>query len=243
MIFDHSVSKAIYREDAKHSATPWEFWEFRHDDAHWPNAGVWQPVEQPPFWTTHTQYRRKADAPSWADHPQEHEFDYCAVSPDNKHSEEWYCNSDCTHCKAGAQDGPLLWVGHESLAQEHESLDAFIEKVEASGEDKKHEAFDKAIFLSMARAAGFWYYDMHDVDGVDLGENLECDKFGATDRLVAALAEYTQQQLDDVVRAERERLLGAIVSKAEQKGWAMRDESSFEDSVQDVVDEVREDHP
>ena len=75
------------------------------------------------------------------DHPQEHTFDYCAVSPDKKHSEEWYCNGDCANCKAGAQDGPLLWVGSEAPTQEHESLDQFIEKVEASGEDKKHEPF------------------------------------------------------------------------------------------------------
>lgn len=66
-------------------------------------------------------------------------FDYCAVSPDKKHSDEWYCNRDCIHCKAGAQDGPFLWVGTEAPAQEHESLDAFVAKVEASGEDKKHK--------------------------------------------------------------------------------------------------------
>lgn len=110
--------------------------------------------------------------------------------------------------------------------QEHESLDQFIEKVEASGEDKKHEAFDKATFLSMAWIAGFYYYDMHDVDGVDLGENLECDKFGATDRLVAALAEYTQAQRDayaaEAVKQERERIMAVLKERLETfEGLAM----------------------
>lgn len=32
------------------------------------------------------------------------EFDACDASPDGKHSESWYGNADCSHCKSGAQE-------------------------------------------------------------------------------------------------------------------------------------------
>lgn len=53
----------------------------------------------------------------------------------------------------------------------------------------------KDQFLALARAAGFLYYDMTNVDGVDLGETLETDKAGALDRLVASLNELDAEML------------------------------------------------
>lgn len=36
----------------------------------------------------------------------------------------------------------------------------------------------------LAKQAGFYFYDMHDVDGVDIGESVEADSFEAVDKLV-----------------------------------------------------------
>jgi hypothetical protein len=42
--------------------------------------------------------------------------------------------------------------------------------------------------LRMAREAGFFLYDMHNVDGQDLGESVEADDFGALERFAALVA-------------------------------------------------------
>lgn len=39
----------------------------------------------------------------------------------------------------------------------------------------------------LAERAGFHFYDMHDVDGQDLGESVEADSFSAVDKLVEAI--------------------------------------------------------
>lgn len=41
-------------------------------------------------------------------------FDDCAASPTGKHSESWFCNSNCTHCGTGAVDEPLYWHDTET---------------------------------------------------------------------------------------------------------------------------------
>lgn len=46
--------------------------------------------------------------------PGEPEFDDCAASPTGKHSESWFCNSNCTHCGTGAVDEPLYWHDTET---------------------------------------------------------------------------------------------------------------------------------
>lgn len=37
----------------------------------------------------------------------EPEFDDCSSSPTGKHSESWFGNGDCDHCKTGAQNAPM----------------------------------------------------------------------------------------------------------------------------------------
>lgn len=40
------------------------------------------------------------------------EFDDCSASPTGKHSNTWYVNGDCEHCKTGAQpNAPLMYTG------------------------------------------------------------------------------------------------------------------------------------
>ncbi len=46
----------------------------------------------------------------------------------------------------------------------------------------------KDDILRMAREAGFALYDMHDVDGEDMGETVEADDWGALDRFAALVA-------------------------------------------------------
>ena len=38
----------------------------------------------------------------------EPEFDDCSSSPTGKHSESWFGNGDCDHCKTGAQNAPMI---------------------------------------------------------------------------------------------------------------------------------------
>lgn len=57
------------------------------------------------------------------------------------------------------------------------------------------ETIDKAEFLRLARAAGFYHYDMPDVEGQDLGQSLEADGRGAVDRLVASLQAHITDRL------------------------------------------------
>lgn len=55
----HLELKKLYAEDAKHSDTPWVYWEFRNC------FGEWIELNQQPFWREETNYRRKPDAPVW----------------------------------------------------------------------------------------------------------------------------------------------------------------------------------
>lgn len=57
------------------------------------------------------------------------------------------------------------------------------------------ETIDKAEFLRLARAAGFYHYDMPDVEGQDLGQSLEADGRGTVDRLVASLQAHIKAAL------------------------------------------------
>ena len=41
--------------------------------------------------------------------------------------------------------------------------------------------------ISMAREAGFFLYDLHDIDGQDLGESVEADDFGVLERFARLL--------------------------------------------------------
>lgn len=104
------------------------------------------------------------------DHPQEHD------------------NMSITHCQIDRSSDTCT-------PHEHESLSAFIEKVEASGEDRKHKPLGW-IHPTTANPRTTMIY-------------------GVTIHFDAPLGEwnvpiYTQQQLDDAVRAERERIAAWI---------------------------------
>ena len=43
--------------------------------------------------------------------------------------------------------------------------------------------------IRMARKAGFVLYDLHDIDGQDLGESVEADDFGALERFAALVSD------------------------------------------------------
>lgn len=57
----HAELKKLYAEDAKHSDTPWVYWEFFDpaDDA-WFDS-----LTDHPSWYSDVKYRRKSDAPVW----------------------------------------------------------------------------------------------------------------------------------------------------------------------------------
>ena len=130
--------------------------------------------------------------------------------------------------------------------QEHESLDAFVAKVEASGEDKKHEA-KPATRLDMAALNVGGYLNQYRKMRGRCQEVIHAvnEQHLYVDDLQELLDAANQRDAyaAEAVKQERERLLGAILAKAEQKGWAMRDDSSFEESVEEVVDEVRKESP
>lgn len=50
----------------------------------------------------------------------------------------------------------------------------------------------------LAETAGFYFYDMHDVDGQDLGESIEADEWSAADKfaelIVLECAELVETQ-------------------------------------------------
>lgn len=45
----------------------------------------------------------------------------------------------------------------------------------------------------LAEQAGFYFYDMHDVDGQDLGESIEADSFSAADKFAELLIQECAQ--------------------------------------------------
>lgn len=78
-------------------------------------------------------------------------------------------------------------------------------------------------FLVMARAAGFYHYDMPDVEGQDLGQSLEADGRDALDRLVQALTAWSQAE----VATERDACAKINEAKAKQmnaEGWTAEEE-------------------
>jgi hypothetical protein len=81
--------------------------------------------------------------------------------------------------------------------------------------------------LSMAREAGFVFYDMHDTDGQDLGETVEADDWAALERFVEVVLqrERTARQASQLrieelqallVRADAERCAAVL---AAEKRW------------------------
>lgn len=76
----------------------------------------------------------------------------------------------------------------------------------------------KDEFIAMARTAGLFYYDLSDVDGEDLGDNLESDKGGAVNKLVLALSgliEDARNEARAAARAEVEPLVRQILEALE----------------------------
>lgn len=56
----HAELKKLYAEDAKHSETPWEYWEFKNI------FGRWVQSSDEPMWYANSNYRRRDDAPDWS---------------------------------------------------------------------------------------------------------------------------------------------------------------------------------
>lgn len=100
------------------------------------------------------------------------------------------------------------------------------------------ETIDKAEFLRLARAAGFYHYDMPDVEGQDLGQSLEADGRGAVDRLVASLQAHITDRLaaaearnatltDDAAHADQyAEQLGRELAKATSEIQALTDDAA-----------------
>jgi hypothetical protein len=48
----------------------------------------------------------------------------------------------------------------------------------------------------LAESAGFYFYDLHDVDGQDLGETVEADDWAAVARLVNLVVDMCADKLE-----------------------------------------------
>lgn len=48
----------------------------------------------------------------------------------------------------------------------------------------------------LAEQAGFYFYDLHDVDGQDLGESVEADSWSAVDKFAASIVDQCFQIID-----------------------------------------------
>ena len=46
----------------------------------------------------------------------------------------------------------------------------------------------------LAEQAGFYFYDMHDVDGQDLGETIEADSWSAADKFAELIVEERSEE-------------------------------------------------
>ncbi len=55
----HAELKKLYAEDAKHSETPWVFWQYSG------YGDNWNDLKEASWWCDDLYYRRKADAPDW----------------------------------------------------------------------------------------------------------------------------------------------------------------------------------
>lgn len=51
----------------------------------------------------------------------------------------------------------------------------------------------------LAEQAGFYFYDLHDIDGQDLGETIEADSWTAVDRFAELIVEDCIQFIDKEV--------------------------------------------
>jgi hypothetical protein len=50
--------------------------------------------------------------------------------------------------------------------------------------------------MDLAKDAGFYFYDMHDVDGDDLGETVEADSWGAVTLFATAIVNECATKLE-----------------------------------------------
>lgn len=48
----------------------------------------------------------------------------------------------------------------------------------------------------LAESAGFYFYDLHDIDGQDLGETVEADDWAAVTRLVNLVVDMCADKLE-----------------------------------------------
>jgi hypothetical protein len=91
--------------------------------------------------------------------------------------------------------------------------------------------------LELAREAGFVLYDMHDVDGQDLGESVEADDFKALERFfnaayAAGVAAEREKSLrlwmllddvdsaDDIAKSD-DAVYRSLCRQAHQKRWTV----------------------
>ena len=49
----------------------------------------------------------------------------------------------------------------------------------------------------LAETAGFYFYDMHDVDGQDLGESIEADEWSAAEKFAELIVRECAKFLDE----------------------------------------------
>lgn len=63
---------------------------------------------------------------------------------------------------------------------------------------------------ALAEQAGFYFYDLHNVNGEDLGETVESDDWLAIERFAALVIEDQQKVIDDTMRDDLGNMLRVI---------------------------------
>lgn len=171
------------------------------------------------------QYVRRDGKIVTAEEPANPRLNIWAHARREDQGESWYVlRHNGSVGMKGPDDGDIV----ADYPQEHESLDAFVAKVEASGEDKKHEPF--AWISEMDHDRYMRSAHLQVKPGIALGKWMH-----RTD-----VAIYTQAQRDayaaEAVKQERERL---------RERWADFAEEYRGDAIQAlwIANAIRKDQP
>ena len=69
----------------------------------------------------------------------------------------------------------------------------------------------------LAETAGFYFYDMHDVDGQDLGESIEADEWSAADKFAELIVRECAQLARDTNLEDVEGSDSAVLRAAKRQ--------------------------
>lgn len=73
----------------------------------------------------------------------------------------------------------------------------------------------------LAEEAGFYFYDMHNVDGEDLGETIEADSWAAADKFAELIINSVLAEVRDEVQYEYDWKLADAVSDRVKKHFGV----------------------